>query len=230
MRFRLIGRGLVLIATLAGIGFLIETQGLGHLLDESWIDSRVRGQGVSGEALFVVVGALFTAIGMPRQMVCFLGGYAFGFALGSALSLLASVLGCATAFFYARWLGRSLVQSRFAHRIRRIDDFLRDNPLSMTLLIRLLPVGSNLITNLAGGVSAVGGGAFLVGSGLGYLPQTAIFALLGSGIQVDPAFRISLSVALFAASAVLGVWIYRRFRHGKHLDDDIENAIDSPES
>lgn len=229
MRLRVIGRGLVLIATFAGLGFLAHSLELNHMLDEAWIDSQVRGRGVSGETLFVAVGLLATAIGMPRQLVCFLGGYAFGFVQGTALGLLASGLGCAVAFFYARWLGRSLVQARFAHRIRRVNDFLEDNPLSMTLLIRLLPVGSNLLTNLAAGVSAVGAIPFLAGSGLGYIPQTVIFALLGSGIQVDPALRISLSAALFAVSAVLGVWIYRRFRHGKRLDEEVESALDEGE-
>lgn len=96
----------------------------------------------------------------------------------------------------------------------------------MTLLIRFLPVGSNLLTNLVAGVSAVRWLPFMAGSALGYIPQTLIFVLLGSGIHIDPVFRISLSVALFVVSGGLGVYLYRRYRHGKRLDDALETLLD----
>ncbi|MEO5374280.1 MAG: VTT domain-containing protein [Alphaproteobacteria bacterium] len=226
MRLRLLGRGLVLITTLAAGGFLAKEVGLDHMVDAAWVDTHIRGQGVTGEALFLAVGAVATAIGVPRQVISFLAGYAFGFVLGTVLALGASVAGCVIAFNYSRLLGRDVLLARFPGRIRRIDDFLHDNPVSMALLIRLLPLGHNLTTNLVAGVSSVRAGGFFLGSAIGYLPQTAVFGLLGSGIQIDPVFRISVSVALFLASGVLGVWIYRRFRHGKALDDDEEKALD----
>ena len=54
--------------------------------------------------------------------------------------------------------------------------------------------------------------AFVGGSALGYIPQSFIFALLGSGITLQPGLRISLSVVLFLISAALGVYLFRRFR------------------
>ena len=203
-------RGLVLIASFAVIGYLVKISGLTGLFDETWIDTQIRGHGISGEVLFLAIGALLTAVGVPRQAVCFLGGYAFGFISGTALSLVASLLGCVLAFYYARLLGRSFVKERFPERIRHVDDFLRANPFSMTLLVRLLPVGSNLITNLAAGVSGVQALPFLIGSVIGYVPQTAIFTLLGSGIHFDPMTRIVASAALFIVSGMFGVYLFRR--------------------
>ncbi|EPY00376.1 TVP38/TMEM64 family protein [Magnetospirillum fulvum] len=223
---RVLLRGLVLIVTLVAVGFLIEGFGFRDALDTGWIDAQIRGKGLSGDALFVMVGALFIGIGLPRQAVCFLGGYAFGFVEGVLWSSLASVLGCICAFYYARFLGRSLVVTRFPERIARLDAFLEGNTFSMSLLLRLLPIGSNLLANLAAGVSGVRAVPFFLGSGLGYLPQTFVFVLLGSGIQVDPIFRIGTSVILFIASGVLGVWLYRRYRHGRRLDAATEAALD----
>jgi uncharacterized membrane protein YdjX (TVP38/TMEM64 family) len=122
-------------------------------------------------------------------------------------------------------LGRDFVVSRFPGRVKNIDDFLRDNPLSMTLLIRLLPLGSNLVTNLAAGVSSVRPVPFFQGSAIGYLPQTLVFALVGSGISVDPELRIAISVILFIISGILGVSLYRKNRHGKSFDSDIEHKL-----
>lgn len=215
-------RGFILIASFVAAGFLVKTVGLHGFFDTDWIDQQIRGRGLSGEALFVLAGAALTAIGLPRQAVSFLGGYAFGFGLGTGLALLASLGGCIVAFYYARLLGRSFILARFPDRIRRIDAFLHDNPLSMTLLIRLLPVGSNVLTSMAAGVSGVRALPFFLGSLLGYVPQTVIFTLLGSGIHLEPEIRIGASVVLFVVSGALGIYLFRRYRKSRALDDDVD--------
>jgi len=227
---RIILRGLVFIASLVLLGWLLDQTRFGAALDSAWIDTEVRGRGAAGELLFLAVGAGFTAIGLPRQVISFLGGYAFGFAPGGLLALLATVLGCVATFYYARWLGRSFVQHHFATRIRRFDDFLRGHPFTMTLLVRLLPAGSNVATNLAVGVTRAPAGHFFAASALGYIPQTAVFALVGSGISINPGLRIGLAVVLFVISGVLGVWLYRRFRHGKTLGRELERELAEPTS
>ena len=220
-------RGLVLIATLVAVGFVLKTTQLGTALDKAWVDSLIRGEGISGELLFVAAGALFTAFGLPRQLISFLGGYAFGFVAGSGLAVVATIGGCVTAFFYARLMGRDLIQSRFSGRVERIDNFLRDNPFNMALLIHLLTAGSNLLISLTAGVSSVRAAPFFLGSALGFVPQTMVFALAGSGIELDPTFRIGLSVILFVVSGVLGVHVYRKYRRGRSLDDALEAQLGS---
>lgn len=223
-------RGLVLIASFVAIGYLVKVSNLSDLFNQSWVDTEIKGHGLSGEALFLVIGAVLTAAGFPRQAICFLGGYAFGFGWGTLWSLAASLGGCVLAFFYARWLGRAFVLARFPNRIRRVDDFLRANPLSMALLVRLLPVGSNVITNLAAGVSSVRAAPFFAGTLIGYVPQTVIFALLGSGIHFAPAERIAASVALFLASGMVGIYLFRRYRRSRALDEDVANALKGSET
>lgn len=218
-------KGLVLIASLVGIAYLIETTGVGPLLDKAWIDREVRGQGISGELLFLGMGALATAVGVPRQAIAFLAGYAFDFKQGTLLGALAALGGCLIAFSYARWFGRDLIAARFPERIRRINGFIHDNTFSMTVLMRLLPAGSNLVTNLAAGVANVRALPFLIGSALGYIPQSLVFALVGSGITLEPLFRIGLGVVLFLISGALGIYLFRKFRHGRHLDEKLERDI-----
>jgi len=219
-------RGLVFLASLVLIGFAIRALQLDTVFDKAWIDSDIRGQGLTGELLFVALGGLFTAVGLPRQVVSFLAGYAFGFVTGLALGVVATAIGCVITFSYARFLGREFIANRFPGKVRRIDGFLSENPFTMTLLIRFLPAGSNLLTNLAAGVSSVPAWAFILGSAIGYIPQTAIFALVGSGITVDTEWRIALSAVLFVISGLLGAYLYRHYRHGKHLDDDTERELD----
>lgn len=218
-------RAFVLFFSLVLVGYILKSTELGAVFDEAWIDVYVRGQRLDGYLIFVCLGLVFTALGLPRQIISFLAGYAFGFVQGAGLALVATVLGCVAAFYFARFIGRDFVIQKFSDKVRRIDIFLDQNPLAMTLLIRFLPLGSNLASNLAAGVSGVRGPPFFLGSLIGYLPQTVVFALVGSGIGMEPIFRISLGVILFIFSGVLGVYLFRRYRQGMVFDDDVERTL-----
>ena len=101
---------------------------------------------------------------------------------------------------------------RISDRLKRADAFLARNTFSTALIIRLLPIGSNFITNIAAGLSSVKPPPFFLGSALGYIPQMLIFALLGSGINIETELRIGVSIALFLVSGILGAYLYRRYR------------------
>ncbi|HHJ40274.1 MAG: hypothetical protein AXA67_06760 [Methylothermaceae bacteria B42] len=202
----------------AGALLLISALGWGlhNTLDKTWINTTIRGHGLSGELLFVITAALAVAAGMSRQFISFLSSYAFGLGFGFALALAASIAGCTLSFYLARWLGRHWVIQRYGQKLKPIDDFLRGHPFTMTLIIRLFPVGSNLMVNLAAGVSAIPFWPFLFGSALGYIPQTAVFALIGSGITVNSSLRIGLGLGLFLMSGLLGLSLYLRYQMNKN--------------
>ena len=229
MKIRTYLPGLLFLATLVAIGYVLEEGLLQGMLSEEWIDREVRGQGVSGELLFLAVGGLVTAVAIPRHIISFLGGYAFGALLGTALAVLATEIGCVIVFFYGRFVGRPLVNERMSEKMRarvlRVEDFLASNPFSMTLLIRLLPAGNNFATSLAAGVSRVPARPFLLGSLLGYVPQTFVFALAGSGIEVGARSRLVIAAVFFVVSGAIGIWLYRRYRHGKTLGEEVEKSI-----
>jgi len=220
MNYKVFIKGLIFLCVLAGAAYLLS-QGM----DESWIDTYVRGQGLKGWIIFISLGGLLAAVGFPRQILSFMGGYAFGVVKGTTIAVLATGAGCILTFFFARFLGRGFVQRKFPRKIKRVDDFLSESPFLMTLLIRLLPAGSNVATNAAAGVSGVKPLPFVLGSLVGYIPQCLVFALAGSGVELNPEWSIGVSVILFIISGVLGVYLYRRYRHGKTLGRDIETAL-----
>ena len=219
---RTIVRGLFFIAALLVIGFALRSGGFGGIFDQEWIDIHVRGWGQTGELIYLVGAAIFVALGLPRQVVSFLGGYAFGFNLGACLALAATAIGCAISFSFSRFVGRGFISKQFPRRIKNADLFLKENTFVMTLLVRLLPIGSNFITNLVAGVSSARATPFVAGSIFGYIPQTIIFALLGSGISLEPELRITVGVLLFVLSAALGIYLYRNHRQGRELTGSME--------
>jgi uncharacterized membrane protein YdjX (TVP38/TMEM64 family) len=220
MNLHFIFRGLLFVAALVTVGYL-----LGETLDRNWIDTYVRGRGLAGELLFMTAGGLLISAGLSRQVVAFLGGYAFGFLEGALFALLATVMGSIVSFYSARLLCSSFVTRHYSGHIRKVDDFIRENTFSMTLLIRLLPVGSNLMVNLAAGVSSVRALPFFSGSALGYIPQTLVFALIGSGTSVDRHWQVAVAIAMFVASAFLGIYLYRKHRCGKTLGKSLDHEL-----
>ena len=132
-------KGLLILILLVCGGFILRLAHLDGFFNETWIDNDIRGAGFHGEVVFVIFCSIATAVGMPRQIVSFLSGYAFGFILGTSLALLSTVIGCIVTFSYARLLGQNFVRKRFKNRLTKIDSFLSENPLLMTLLIRFLP-------------------------------------------------------------------------------------------
>ena len=202
-------RSLCLLVLLAGATAWLAAVESDSFLSNEWMDAHVSGHGFVGRALFVALTAAFIALGVPRQIPCFLAGHAFGLMEGFLWASAASLLGSAATFWAARQFTPASWRARFAAAATRMDRLFRVRPFRAALVIRLLPIGHNLSTNMAAGLSRTAASAFLAGSLLGWLPQTVVFALLGSGAAVDTTLRIVLSVALFAVSGLMGVRLLR---------------------
>ncbi len=177
------------------------------------LDAEIVAAGQHGPLAFVGLAAAACALGVPRQVVAYSGGLAFGFWPGATLALLAEVLGCIGNFYWARWAARAWTArwlARCGGRLERLSRFLGANAFAATLTLRLLPVGSNLLLNLLAGVSGVAAGPFLAASALGYVPQTAVFALLGGGVRVSQGAQVAVAAVLLALSVALGLALARR--------------------
>ena len=212
-------KGIIVFAALGALILFIRITGLNEIFDKAWIDAHIKGRGIWGYLSFLAIASGLTGLGFPRQAIGFLAGYAFGAIGGTLLSTLGCAIGCTVAFSYARLAGRATIQRRYGNRISKINTFLRRAPFQMSIIIRLLPVGNNLLTNLIGGVSTIPAQPFILGSTIGYTPQMFIFALLGSGIHVDPVWRTTLSAGLFVLSSLMGYRLFRRYRIEATLAD-----------
>ena len=142
--------------------------------------------------------------------------------------MLAVVMACIITFTVSRFLLRRLLWQHFSARIRQVDAFLHDNTFTMALLIRLLPLGSNWMVNIAAGVSGVRSVPFFLGSTLGYVPQMLIFSLVGSGTRVDRFWQVSIAMAMFVIATFLGTYLYRQYRHGKAPGQAADCEADVP--
>ncbi len=219
---KLLLRGLILICVLVGAAFLIESLQFEELVERFSFSSDPEAGWLHGRFAYLGLAGVFTALGGPRQAISFFAAYFFGLWEGFAIALIGSGLGCLIAYGFARGFhdaALTLIRGRvdMARQIWARDTFW------LTFILRLLPIGSNLLANLAAGASAIPLGAFLAGSLAGYVPQTLVFVLMGSGVNVGSGMQIAISVGLFAVSTLVGVWIYARYRKQLHVETAIED-------
>ena len=166
---------------------------------------------------FALVGTGLVSIGFPRIILAAVGGAMFGVVLGTLWSQVAMTLAIIAPFLYSRHLGRELVARRMGQRLQRFDDLLGQHGFMVVLLIRLCPVGNNFLTNYLAGVTAIPLGTFLSASFLGYLPESLIFALLGSGLADHPQQRMWGGAILLAVFSLFFIWYFRRSKEGAKI-------------
>lgn len=177
----------------------------------------LRGAGPAGATAFLLGGLLATAVGFPRQLVAGVGGYAYGFVPGALLSLLAAIGGCTLTVVVARRFLSEPVGRYFPRQVDWLWRVTRTDVFMKIIVMRLQPLGTNLATNLAAGVIGLKLPVFISASLLGYIPQTLVFALAGSGVAVGSHIEIAVAAALFLISLVLAAVLWKRHRLAANL-------------
>jgi uncharacterized membrane protein YdjX (TVP38/TMEM64 family) len=161
-------------------------------------------------AAFVIMGVALISIGFPRVVIATASGAMFGVALGTLWAQLATVLAAIPIFYFTQIVGRELAMRKLGNRFQRLDQLLRTHGFMVVLLIRLCPVGNNFITSYLAGVTAIPFRTYISASFIGYLPESFIFALLGSGFIAHFQLRLWGSVGLFSVFSLFFIWYYRR--------------------
>lgn len=163
--------------------------------------------------VFVIVGILFVAVGLPRQTLALVGGYVYGTFTGGVMALLITLAGSALTYAVARRLGRPRLQHRFPAQIAKVDGWTSDHVFAKTLALRLFPVGSNLATNIGAGIAHAPPGPYFLASLLGFIPQTAVFALSGTAVGDSSATHMIVAIVMLVVSIVIGAYVFKQWRH-----------------
>jgi len=182
--------------------------------------STMPGWQLAGLFLFAI---LFTAVGLPRQLVAFISGFVFGLLPGVLVSLLASLLGCILAFWVSRGFLSDWIRQRYSKAASVLDRLIHHDAFVKIIVLRLQPFGTNLLTNVCAGVSGIKPLVFFSATAIGYVPQLVVFALAGDGIRLGEQSRLLISGLLLLISLVLALWLWRRHKMRLDADDLVNN-------
>ena len=174
--------------------------------------------------LYIVAGTPLIALGVPRIWYSFLGGALFGFLIGAAWGHMATMTGSILGFWFGHSLGREWVQRKFGKRFARLERRLHDEGFAILLLVRLCPIGNNMITNCLAGASAMRFWPFFSASVIGHLPLTVLFAMVGSGLVKGQHYQTTIGLAGFAVSMLIFVLYFRRSKLGREVAREIRGG------
>jgi len=165
--------------------------------------------------LFVFL-SLGTSIGLPRQIAALVAGINLGALLGVIIATLAATLGCLITFNVSRYLLSKRITRRYPEQLTKLSDFLGEQTFLKAIVIRILPLGSNFLTNIIAGVSKVSMRAYVSGSFVGFIPQMIIFSLAGSGIRLGAQNELIASGILFVIALLISAFLVKKHKN-RHL-------------
>ncbi len=178
---------------------------------------QLKWQNDSGQTWFNVVIlliflALATSIGLPRQIAALVAGINLGALFGVVVATIAATLGCLITFSISRYLFSEKITQKYPQQLAKLSRFLGEQTFLKAIVIRILPLGSNFLTNIIAGVSKVSMPAYVSGSFVGFIPQMIIFSLAGSGIRLGEKNELIASVGLFIVALILSAYLYKKHR------------------
>ncbi|MBI2862990.1 MAG: TVP38/TMEM64 family protein [Chloroflexi bacterium] len=140
----------------------------------------------------------------PAVVLTLTNGLLFGAVWGTALSWSTAMVGAAICYFIAKALGRPVVERIVGTKGLKVsDDFFDRYGTHAVLITRLIPVVSFDLISYAAGLTKIGFVEFMVATGIGQLPATVVYSILGENLTGGVKFGL-LAFGAVAALFVLG--------------------------
>ena len=165
---------------------------------------------LTGALTFILLLTPALAIGLPRQIAALSAGFLFGAGFGVLLATISAIVGCLITLLLARKLLSNLVEQQYPEPLAKVSYFFSHHTFIKALIIRLVPAGSNFLTNVLAGTARTPISPFIFGSAVGFIPQMTIFSLMGAGLQVNGQQQLMLSVVLLFMALLLSGYLYRK--------------------
>jgi uncharacterized membrane protein YdjX (TVP38/TMEM64 family) len=176
-------------------------------------------------AVLVYIGAyiVVTAVSCPAASLLTLSG---GFLFGVAGASIYTVIGATLVFLAAKSSLGEPLRRRTGGFLRCMENGFAENALSCMLMLRLVPVFPCWAVNLAPAFLGVGLRTYVLGTFIGVIPGTVVYALAGTGIAgiLDSGGELGVSELLtppivggLAGLAILSLLpvVYKRVRARK---------------
>jgi uncharacterized membrane protein YdjX (TVP38/TMEM64 family) len=165
---------------------------------------------------FILIYTTQTALSLPGAAILTLaGGAIFGAVMGTIWVNIGATTGALLAFLLARTLLRDWVLKQFGQRMLSLDNGLNENGLSYLLFLRLVPLFPFFLVNLACGVTGLSIKTYLIGTMIGILPGSFIYANAGASLASIESISQVASMRVLVSLALLGLFalipaMYRR--------------------
>lgn len=199
----------LLLTCLLALGFAsLHFQWWGSFTEQDLLNRLFERHWAVAWPVFAIASILYTALGGPRQMLAFSCGYLMGGLPGALMSTALTGFGALLVIYYVRHIGMEWMRKRHGERVAFIHQLLAEDTWLWICMVRLMPIGSNLATNIAVALAMLSTPAVFWGSLLGYLPQMLLFSFAGAGLALQDEQQIWISLLMLVLSTVLVLYLY----------------------
>lgn len=184
-----LGRFVPILILLAGLGlffllgwhryvsFDVLRENRANLLD------LVAQYGIVAGLAFMAVYALVAAFSIPGGAILTItAGFLFGPFLGTCYVVVGATLGACALFLAARYAFADLLRAKAGAAIKKMEDGFRENALNYLLVLRLVPLFPFFVVNLVPAFLGVPLRIYFIGTLIGIIPGTFVYALVGNGL------------------------------------------------
>jgi uncharacterized membrane protein YdjX (TVP38/TMEM64 family) len=174
---------------------------------------------------FVAAYVFVVALSLPSALLLTLtGGFLFGAAMGSLLTVLGATVGATLLFLFARTMMGGNAMAHFGTRGAKLASAIRANAWTYLLVLRLLPLFPFFLVNVIPALAGVRLATFVATTFIGIIPATVVFSLSGAGLGevLDRGGEISVNSILspgimaalggLALLALASIPLKRKFR------------------
>ncbi len=132
---------------------------------------------------FVAVYALAVAFSVPGAVwMTIAGGFLFGPYVATLYVVAGATLGACGVFLAARYAFADALRRKAGPALRRMEKGFGDNALSYMLALRLVPLFPFWLVNLVPAFLGVPLRTFALGTLIGIVPGSFVYALVGNGL------------------------------------------------
>ena len=147
------------------------------LLD--WVDTY----GVIAALVYMFIYAVAIAFSLPGGAVLTItGGFLFGSIWGTVCVVIAATAGATALFLIAKTSFGDALRAKAGPALQRMQDGFQEGALSYLLVLRLVPLFPFFLVNLVPAFLGVSLRVYVLGTFIGIIPGTFVFATVGAGL------------------------------------------------
>jgi uncharacterized membrane protein YdjX (TVP38/TMEM64 family) len=146
----------------------------------AWADTHP----VLAPLAFMGIYLVFVAISLPgAEVLSMTGGLLFGVVWGTVYIVISATLGATLLFLMAKTTLSDDLPAKAGPWLRRMQAGFQDNALSYLLVLRLIPLVPFFIMNLVPAFLGVSWQTYVLGTFIGIIPGTFVYASVGAGLD-----------------------------------------------
>lgn len=179
---------MLIIVIIVPIIFIV-TNGGGYLsLEEfqkhhQFLTDLVRQHWLASGLLYVLTYVIVTSLSLPvGAVISITGGFLFGAALGTVLTVTAATIGAVVFYGIVRFALEDRLKNKAERFMRRMRRGFERDAFSYLFLLRLLPIFPFFIVNLVSALLHVRLGVYITATFLGIMPGSFAYNAFGSGV------------------------------------------------